>query len=145
MKEISDLRGAVITYAVDIEAYIGWIISIYFASSHKQYEFSTLVLSDPYFSFGLKISVLKKMLNQINWNPYKDFKKDLHRIEALRNRFAHSMVYGIDGELMYTEGEKPLKVKKAKEMYDEFFTLRPKVFEELKDVLLFLVKGIRKE
>ncbi len=131
VKEVSLLRGVVITKAVDIDAYIGAIINNYFVVSSRASEFSTMVLSDPYFSFGLKISIFKQILNKIEWTSYKEFKDDLHRIDELRNRFAHSMMFGFEGDLIYYKGEKPMGIKKAKEMYDEFILLWSKVLEEL--------------
>lgn len=137
---VSVLRGLIITEAVNIDAHVGAIITNYFVLSDKHSSFSTMVLSDPYFSFGMKISILKKILNKIGWNPYKRFKNDLHRIDELRNRFAHSMMYGFDGDLIYPAGENPMKVKKAKDMYNEFMLLYPKVVEEL-DKLFWHVIG----
>jgi len=60
IKEVSFLRGVVITKAVDIELLISALITNYFVLSDKHSKFSEMVLSDPYFSFGLKINVLKK-------------------------------------------------------------------------------------
>ncbi|MBS3091493.1 hypothetical protein J4217_03545 [Candidatus Pacearchaeota archaeon] len=134
VKEVSFLRGVVITKSVDVELMIGAIITNYFALSNKHSDFSTMVLSDPYFSFGLKINILKKILNKINWSSYDGFKEDLQRIDTLRNRFAHAHMFGFEGDLAYPAGEKPLKVKKAKEMYDEFIPIWLKVFEELDNV-----------
>jgi len=124
---------------VDIDAYIGAIINNYFVLSDKQVNFSTMALSDPYFSFGLKISIFKKILNKIEWKSYTKFKDDLHRIDILRNRFAHSMMFGFEGDLSYPAGEKPLKMKKAKEMYDEFILLWSKVFEELDNIFWHVI------
>lgn len=144
IKEISDLRGIIITKSIDIDAYVGALITNYFVLSNRQSDFTTMVLSDPYFSFGLKISILKKILNKINWNPYKEFKDDLHRINELRNRFAHSVPFGFDGHLSYPAGEKPMKIKKANEMYDEFMSLYPKVLSELDKIFWFLVEESKK-
>ena len=131
VKEVSFLRGLVITKAVDIELSIGAIITNYFVLSNKHSEFLSMVLSDPYFSFGLKINILKKILAKINWSSYNGFNEDLNKINLLRNRFAHSGLFGFDGDLIYDKGEKPMEIKKAKEMYDEFIQLWSKVFEEL--------------
>ncbi len=90
-----------------------------------------MVISDPYFSFGMKINILKKILNEINLKPYDNFKNDLHRLDELRNRFAHAMMFGFEGDLIYPKGEKPIGIKKAKEMYDEFMKIYQKVVEEL--------------
>lgn len=144
IKEISDLRGIIITKSIDIDAYVGALITNYFVLSNRQSDFTTMVLSDPYFSFGLKISILKKILNKINWNPYKEFKDDLLRINELRNRFAHSVPFGFDGHLSYPAGEKPMKIKKANEMYDEFMSLYPKVLSELDKIFWFLVEESKK-
>jgi len=128
---VSVLRGLIITESVNVDAHIGSIITNYFVLSDKHSQFSEMVLSDPYFSFGMKINILKKILNKIGWKSYDKFKDDLHRIDNLRNRFAHSMMFGFDGDLIYPKGEKPMGIKKAKEMYDEFMSLYPKVVEEL--------------
>ena len=116
---------------MNIDAHIGAIITNYFVLSDKHSSFSTMVLSDPYFSFGMKINILHKILDKIKWKPYDAFKDDLRRANELRNRFAHSMMYGFEGDLIYPKGEKPMGIKKAKEMYDEFMSLYPKVTEEL--------------
>jgi len=133
-KEVSFLRGIVITKSVDIELLIGALITNYFVLSDKHSKFSEVVLSDPYFSFGLKINILKKILNKINWISYNGFKEDLDKIQRLRNRFAHSGMFGFDGDLIYDKGEKPMEIKKAKEMYDEFIPLWANVMEELDKV-----------
>jgi hypothetical protein len=129
--DVSFLRGLIITEAVNVDAHIGSIITNYFVLSDKQSKFSTIVLSDPYFSFGMKINILKKILSEIKWKSYDGFKDDLHRLDELRNRFAHSMMFGFEGDLIYPKGEKPMGIKKAREMYDEFIPLWSKVFEEL--------------
>ena len=102
-------------------------------------SFSTMVISDPYFSFGMKISILKKILHKIKWKSYDGFKDNLHRIDELRNRFAHSMMFGFDGDLIYPKGEKPMGIKKAKEMYDEFMSIYPKVVEELDNIFWHII------
>ena len=139
IKELSFLRGIIITKSIDTDAYIGAIITNYFVLSDKQSNFTQMVLTDPYFSFGLKISILKKILNKINWDSYKGFKDDLHRINELRNRFAHSVPFGFEGHLSYSAGEKPMKIKKAKAMYDEFMLLYAKVFEELDNLFWHII------
>ena len=78
-KEVSFIRGVVITKSVDIELLIGALITNYFILSNKHSKFSEMVLSDPYFSFGLKINILKKLLNKIGWTSYKGFKEDLDK------------------------------------------------------------------
>jgi len=138
-KEVSFLRGVVITKSVDIELLIGALITNYFVLSDKHSKFSEMVLSDPYFSFGLKINILKKILNKIEWNPYNGFKDDLDKIQRLRNRFAHSGMFGFDGNLIYDKGEKPMEIKKAKEMYGEFIPLWAKVIEELNKIFWHII------
>jgi len=142
--EISSLRGWIITKSIDIDSYIGAIINNYFVLSNRQSDFTTIVMSDPYFSSGLKISILNKIHNKLNWNSYVGFKKDLYRINELRNRFAHSVPFGFEGHLSYSAGEKPIKIKKAKEMYDEFMNLYSKILEELDKIFCFLVEESRK-
>lgn len=139
VKKVSFLRGVVITKAVDIEAGIGAIITNYFVLSDKHSKFSTMILSDPYFSFGLKISIFKKILNEMRYKPYDNFKEDLRRIEELRNRFAHSMMFGFEGDLIYPKGEKPMGIKKAEEMYNEFIPLWSKVFNELDNMFWYVI------
>jgi len=143
-KEISYLRGIVITKSVDMDGFIGALIGNYFVKSDKQSDFLTIVLCDEYFSFGLKISILNKILSKMGWKPYSSFKDDLNQINRLRNRFAHALMYGLEGELSYSAGEKITKVKKAKEMYDEFMNLYPKVFEELNKILNHLLEESKK-
>lgn len=137
--DVSILRGLVITHAVDIEAYVGAIITNYFVMSNKHSEFSTMALSDPYFSFGMKLSIFKRILNKIELEPYEGFKEDLRRINELRNRFAHSMLFGFDGDLIYPAGEKPMKTKNAKKMYDEYIQLYGKVFKELEKIFWHII------
>ena len=133
------MRGLIITETVNIDAHIGAIITNYFVLPDKHSSFSTMVLSDPYFSFGMKINILKKILNKIEWKSYDKFKNDLHRIDELRNRFAHSMMFGFDGDLIYPKGEKPMGTKKAKEMYDEFMSIYPKVVKELDNLFWHII------
>lgn len=136
---VSFLRGLIITEAVNIDAHIGAIITNYFVLPNKHSRFSTMVISDPYFSFGMKINILKKIINEINWKPYDEFKNDLHRLDELRNRFAHAMMFGFEGDLIYPKGEKPMGIKKAKEMYDEFMSIYPKVVEELDSIFWHVI------
>jgi len=138
-KDVSFLRGIVITKAVDIELMIGALITNFFVLSDKHSKFSEMVLSDPYFSFGLKINILKKMLTKINWVSYEGFKGDLDKLRRIRDRFAHSGMFGFDGDLIYDKGEKPMEIKKAKEMYDEFIPLWSKVFEELDKIFWHII------
>ena len=49
-----------------------------------------------------------------------------------------------DGDLSYPAGEKPMKIKKAREMYDKFMSLYPKVSSELEKIFLFLVEESKK-
>ncbi len=139
VKEVSFLRGVVITKAVDIELMIGALITNYFVLSKKHTAFSSMALSDPFFSFGLKISIFRKILSKINWKPYKGFKEDLDKIARLRNRFAHSMLFGFHGDLIYPVGEKHMKTKNAKKMYDEFMQLHIKVMEELENIFWHVI------
>jgi len=138
-KEVSFLRGVVITKAVDIELLIGALITNYFVLSDKQSKFSNMVLSDPYFSFGLKINILKKILNEIGWTSYDGFKEDLDKIQRLRNRFAHSGMFGFEGDLIYDKGEKPMEIKNVREMFDEFIPLWSKVIEELDKIFWHII------
>ena len=137
---VSALRGFVITKAVNVEALIGAIITNYFVKSDKHSGFSTMALSDQFFSFGLKINIFKKILRKMEYTHYKEFKDDLDRLCRLRNRFAHAMMFGFEGDLIYDKGEKPMETKKAKEMYDEFISLYLKVMEEL-DKLFWHIIG----
>lgn len=136
---VSVLRGMVINEAVNIDAYIGAIITNYFVLSNKHSDFSNMVISDPYFSFGMKINILKKIINKIVWKSYDGFKDDLHRIDELRNRFAHSVMFGLEGDLIYPKGEKPMGIKKGKEMFDEFMSIYPKVMEELDKIFWHII------
>ena len=138
-KEVSFLRGIVITKSVDIELLIGALITNYFVLSDKQSKFSNMVLSDPYFSLGLKINILKKILNEIGLTSYDGFKKDLEKIQRLRNRLAHSGMFGFDGDLIYDKGEKPMEIKNAREMFDEFIPLWSKVMEELEKMFWHII------
>lgn len=131
IREVSFLRGLVITNAVNVEALIGAIITNYFVKSDKHSDFSTMALSDPFFSFGVKFNILKKIMKKIKYSPYEGFKDKLYRIMTLRNRFAHSMMFGFDGDLIYDKGENPMGIKKAQAIYDEFMALYPEVIEEL--------------
>jgi len=138
-KEVSFLRGLVITKAVDIELMIGALITNFFVLSEKHSKFSEMVLSDPYFSFGLKINILRKILKKINWTSYEGFKEDLDKLRRIRDRFAHSGMFGFDGDLIYDRGEKPMEIKKAKEMFDEFIPLWSKVFNELENIFWHII------
>jgi hypothetical protein len=137
--DVSVLRGLVITEAVNIDSHIGAIITNYFVLSDKHSSFSTMVLSDPFFSFGMKINILKRIINKLGLKVYDRFKDDLHRANELRNRFAHSMMFGFEGDLIYPAGEKPMKIKKAREMYNEFMLIYPKIVEELDNIFWILI------
>ena len=139
IKEVSFLRGIVITKAVDIELMIGALITNFFVLSDKHSKFSEMVLSDPFFSFGLKINIMRKILAKLNWTSYEGFREDLDKISRLRNRFAHSGMFGFDGDLIYDKGDKPMEIKKAKEMYEEFMPLWVKVWEELDKIFWHII------
>lgn len=139
-KEVSEMRGIIITKSVDIDGFIGAIITNYFVIPKMHSNFSLFVSSNPYFSFGLKIDILKKIINELKFEYYANFKDDLTRVNELRNRFAHSIQFGFEGDLAYSAGEKSIKIKKAKEMYDEFMGLYPKVKNELEKILQHIIK-----
>lgn len=138
-KELLVLRGAIIHKSIDIDAYAGAIIENYFVLPNKHTEFRDMVISDPYFSFGLKIKILKKILKKINWDSYEALKEDLYRVNEIRNLFAHSVPFGFDGHLSCYIGEKPMEIKKAKEMYDEFIPLWTKTMGELDKVFQYII------
>lgn len=139
IKEVSFLRGLVITKFVDVEGMIGAIINNYFTLSNRQTDFSSMALSDPYFSFGLKRNILFKIIRKIEWKSFEGFKEELDRLNRIRNRFAHAVLFGFDGHLIYDKGEKPMEIKQAKEMFDEFIPLWSKVFEELDRIFLKII------
>lgn len=141
---VSVLRGLVTTKAIDIEGMIDAIIEAYFIKSEKQSDFLVIVLSNPYFSFGLKIDILYKVLNKISFDTYEGFKSDLYKIRDLRNNFAHAFMFGFDGDLTYSKGEKTGEIRKAKEMYDEFMSLYLKVYEQLNKIWEFLIEELKK-
>lgn len=92
-KEVSEMRGIIITKSVDIDGFIGAIITNYFVIPKMHSNFSLFVSSNPYFSFGLKIDILKKIINELKFEYYANFKDDLTRVNELRNRFAHSIQF----------------------------------------------------
>lgn len=75
----------------------------------------------------------------MEWGSYDGFIVDLDKINRLRNRFAHSGMFGFDGHLIYDKGDKPMEIKKAKEMYDEFMPLWIKVWEELDKIFMHII------
>jgi len=48
-------------------------------------------------------------------------------------------MFGFDGDLIYDKGEKPMGIKKAKEMYDEFISLWAKVIKELDKIFWHII------
>ena len=138
IKEVSYLRGDIITSAINIEGGIDAIILNYFIDQKKPSDFTGMVLSDSSFTFGLKLKIFKKILGKIELDTYPEFKDDLYRIMELRNRFAHSFMFGFDGHLSYPAGEQ-LKNKKAVEMHKEFMSLYLRANEELEKIFWFVI------
>ena len=143
VENVSFLRGLIITKFIDIESYIEVIIKNYFVISNKQISFREMALSDPYFSFGLKRRIFDKILVKINFETYKEFKKDLYKAERLRNRIAHSGMFGFDGHLIYHD-KKQEEIKKVEDMYNEFMALWVKIFAELRKIFDFLIAEAKK-
>jgi hypothetical protein len=142
IERVSFLRGLVITKFIDIEGYIEAIVKIYFVLPDKHVRFGDMVFSDPYFSFGVKRNVLLKILSQISLDTYKEFKEDLHKADKLRNRFAHSVMFGFDGHLTYQHSNKPtMEIKKVEEMYNEFMILWSRLYQELSRIFDYLVNN----
>lgn len=140
ISEVSFLRGEIITKTIDLEFLIGVILIKYFILPKKQSDFLIMALSDPYFSFGLKINLLSRVLYKIKSGDYKQIRTDLIRINILRNRFAHSKQMGFDGDLMYLKCVKSSGFKQARDMYNEFIKLYFKVQSELIKVIKLLPK-----
>lgn len=134
VEKVSLLRGLVITKFIDIEKYIEVIIENYFVLPGKGIMFKELVLSDSYFNFGLKKKILLGIIDKIKFEENEKFEKDLYKIEKIRNRLAHSGMFGFDGHLIYQGDKKVMEIKEVEELYNDFMLLWVKIYPELQKI-----------
>lgn len=136
-KKLKKQRGDVIHNAIDIEDGIAKIIMHYYIKDEKHDEFLMKCMLDDYFSFGLKIRIFQKTFRK---EPYKGFFEEIKRLNSIRNIFAHSPMANLSGDLAHRDKDLRFKIKKSKELYDEFYRLHKKLLEELNKLLKTLIK-----
>jgi hypothetical protein len=120
---IQQKRGEVIERTINVEMIVDAIIcQNYFKRVVAPFLFE--VLNDEYFSFGLKIRILEKVL------PDSDRKKlqNLRRVNTIRNYFAHCNLFVIsvgedDGSIF--DPRKPDRGVDLEELFEEFCSIEP--------------------
>ena len=83
-EKLSNYRVEVITKFINLETIMNSIISQHYFK-HGNMPFLTQVLYNPYFTFALRLDILKQI------TPIFDSKKEeyLHKLNRIRNYFAH--------------------------------------------------------
>jgi hypothetical protein len=134
--KIAQYRGVIIHDSINIEALINAIITIYFVKANKNNEFSTNVIGDEFFSFGLKINILDKL----KFERYKEFIDDIRRINKIRNFFAHCLPTLNEELYCYNQDKKMHEPKKLDELHKEFLEKIKKINPQLDKIFDKLVE-----
>ena len=95
-KSISELRSEVIEVFIGIEGLVDCIIGAHYLG-RLSLAFYHEVLYDEYFSFGLKVRILTKILSS-EGNPAEKQIQLLRRLNNIRNIFAHCGITRYDAE-----------------------------------------------
>jgi len=82
--EVTKARGEVIETFINLETLINAIISQYYFKKVRQ-DFFFELLYNQSFNFGLRISILEKIIPEIDRNKLEKLRK----LNAIRNYFAH--------------------------------------------------------
>lgn len=134
--KIANYRGVIIQDSISVEALIGSIIAIYFVRDDKNNEFNRKIIDDEYFSFGMKIGILKKL----NFEVYKEFFKDVYKINKIRNIFAHKVPTLDEGFIFQDFKKKKQEIKYINDLYNEFSEKIKKIYSQLDKIFLKLVE-----
>lgn len=143
-QKIQNYRGSVIGKAIDIEAKIDAILNLYLSKESTQHEFMHKVLDDEYFSFGLKIRILKK----INLGLDKKLIKKIERMKNIRNEFAHRVpgVIPKAGHLSISFDDITKdNPKRIEESFEGFAKLINEIEPELDKIFFKLVEENKKD
>jgi hypothetical protein len=135
--EISEWRATVLERSINVEWLVNATISQHYFGKVMD-AFVLQVLNDEYFSFGLKRSILSKILGK----NHKKLIGHLHRIGEIRNRFAHSAPHVVTTEHPGGFAPDPKNPKQPVDfaaLYAEFENLCPMAESELAAV--FAAKG----
>lgn len=135
--ELGEWRSLVIEKSINLE----WLVSAtisqhYFGQVHG--NFIIEILYDEYFNFGLKCSVLEKVLGA----GQNKLIQDLRRLARIRNHFAHRgphVVTPTDPEGFAPDPRKPGVALDFKSLFDDFFSIYPRVEQSI--VEAFQAKG----
>ena len=141
LNKIAQYRGVIITDSINIEGMINSIIINYFVKEEKHSKFLMNVVSDEYFSFGLKINILEKL----NFDIYKEFFQDVRRVNNIRNIFAHCTPTLDGGLSFYNKNKKTQETKKLEELHKEFLEKIKKVDGQLEKLFWKLVEENKRE
>jgi len=133
-KTLSQMRAEVIEKFINIETIINAIISQhYFGNVNKQFFLE--VLYDQNFNFALRHSILEKIVPDLDRTQLQN----LHRLNRIRNYFAHTGTEIFEGAEVPTEGQvgivyDPRNLDKTidyTQLYEEFHTLESTVINYL--------------
>ena len=138
---LSKYRSDVIEKFINCEMIISAIISQHYFKKIF-IEFLLEVLYDEHFTFGLKRSILEKIVPDLN----KAKINDLNRLNRIRNYFAHrnqEFFFGPEKPEPGTKGviPDPRDVKKEidfEKLYKEFIKKEPEVTRYLADIFIGL-------
>jgi hypothetical protein len=135
---LTEARGEIIEDLIDLETMINVVISAHYfgkVSAPFYYE----VLYDEYFSFGLKLNILEKIIPA----HHRKHIENLRRLGTIRNYFAHRGTQfihpgtvGKNGTVgMVPDPKKPDRSIDYDNLYEEFLSKQPAEFEYLLNLL----------
>lgn len=135
LEELLKMRGKVIHHFTTVEMGISVFISKFFFGT-KNWNFIHTVLHNEYMTFGLKLSIFEKLLEQKGFDKKQKnqlFDK-IRKLNSKRNTFAHrwAKTTTYDSEDYHLIGSKGMEDKiDIQSEYDDFFTLHQEVIEIL--------------
>ena len=125
-------RGEVVEKFINIETLLSCIISQHYLG-RADYHFMYEVIHDEHFSFALKRRVFEKILKKTE-NQNKELIEKLHKVNKIRNYFAHFGKEFIDfqkGTTYYINPNDPDKQIDFNECFEDFMEIEPEITREL--------------
>jgi len=139
--EVTKARGEVIESFINLETLINAIISQHYFKKVRQ-DFFFELLYNQSFNFGLRISILEKIVPKIDRNKLDKLRK----LNAIRNYFAHCGPEVLPGKTTDIDKEKgrvpyPSNYQKTidfEALYREFIATEPEISAYLGDIFVEL-------
>ena len=127
-KSISEMRSEVIENFIGLEGCVDSVIGIHYLGRLSM-AFYHEVLYDEYFSFGLKVRILEKILSA-EGSSHSRLTEKLRRLNSIRNIFAHCGVQRYDSATKKLYVPNPRKTDEALDfgmLYREFIDALPEI------------------